>query len=270
MFRNIHVAVKLKPLDLEYNLWKYLTLNNIVKSIKHFEPERVVIALDAKVSWRKKIYDNYKAHRSSARDASPVDFDSFFPVAMKFWEDLAKVFGNIYFLKIEDCEADDIIAVGTKYCFNDYDITNITSDSDMHQLYEYKNYSQYNPITKSIVKILNYKKELDIKIIKGDKSDNIPAIIKKCGKVTAEKIYNEGLDSYLLDINVKNNYIRNKMLIDFAMIPVDIKNKIISSINNYSLQKFDGRKLYDFVMKERIGQIFPELQNLSTYLNKVK
>ena len=74
--------------------------------------------------------------------------------------------------------------------------------------------------------------ELLLKIIIGDKSDNIPKIINGIRKDTAIKIAlmpEKERINYLISINAYDNYNLNKKLIDFNEIPINI----INSFNEY-------------------------------------
>ena len=71
---------------------------------------------------------------------------------------------------------------------------------------------------------------LKIKIILGDKSDNIPAIIKKCGIKTAEKLAlnpDELNKIFNKDPDAKKNFERNQRLIDFNYIDEKLKKEYL-------------------------------------------
>ena len=74
--------------------------------------------------------------------------------------------------------------------------------------------------------------ELLLKIIIGDKSDNIPKIINGIRKDTALKIAlmtDEDRINYLKSINAYDNYNLNKKLIDLNEIPINF----INNFNEY-------------------------------------
>ena len=68
------------------------------------------------------------------------------------------------------------------------------------------------------------KKELFGKIVMGDKSDNIPAVLNKCGQKTAEKCYNDKkyFEERMKRENAYEKYELNKKLIDFNEIPQEL------------------------------------------------
>ena len=74
------------------------------------------------------------------------------------------------------------------------------------------------------------KKDLFVKILTGDKSDNIKGVFKKCGPKTARKYFD---DKELFNKKLQNvegamdRYLLNKKLIDFNEIPEDLVNKFM-------------------------------------------
>ena len=90
--------------ETDFTYWKHLFLKSIMAQIKQFNPTNVVIAMDAKRSWRKDVYTDYKANRKSARDVSIIDFEKFFRIADIFFEDMKKTFSNFFFIKELGCE----------------------------------------------------------------------------------------------------------------------------------------------------------------------
>lgn len=245
VFRTLFVAHHEDPLDLEFKYWKTLMLQSINAAVKKFKPSRIILALDRGESWRKKVYEQYKENRKEGRDESPIDFEKFFPIMENFFAEFKKTFPNTYVLVIDGCEGDDIIAILVRDILTDWDCICISSDRDMYQLYKNSNYKQYDPIKKTIVKCINPKQYLLVKIIMGDKGDNVPAIADRVGIKTAEKMLN-ALDEELKDFNKAKNFERNKILIDFDCIPDDIVTKIKNEFSGYQTSEFRGRALMDF------------------------
>ena len=106
---------------------------------------------------------------------------------------------NIMFLRVDKCEGDDIVGVLTNEVIpKTTKITAISNDKDFYQLMVNRNYKQYDPIKKKIIECLNPNKELEIKILTGDKSDNIPAIKYRVGVKTATKINEDGIEKYFI------------------------------------------------------------------------
>ena len=267
-YRTLFSAIFANPEDNEkFFFWKHMFMNSMFNSIMEFKPSKVIMAFDSRPSWRSAIYSDYKSNRKEARDKTVVDFDKFFPIFNQFIKDIKDIFSTIYFMDVPRCEGDDIIAVLCKKIFKDQEVVIISSDSDMHQLLN-KNIKQYDPMKKKFVECINPQRELDIKLLTGDKTDNIPPVRKKVGIVTAEKILNTGLDTFLKESDeIKLNFIRNKTLIDFNYIPEDISKNIINSYNEYQLSKMESKKILDFFIQNKLMKL---MQSWETYSDKIK
>lgn len=267
MFRTLFVANKQEPLDMDFTYWKYLMLNSIFRTIQFHKPSKFILAFDGKDYWRKDVYPEYKAKRKSARDKSAVDFDKFFPISNKFMEDIQTIFNNWYVLRMDKIEADDIIAVGVTDIFrSSKEIVNISTDKDFYQLMKHDNYKQYDPIKRVYVESINPLEDLQIKLLTGDISDNIPGVKKKCGPVTAKKLLDAGLDISLNE-EMRVNYELNKQLIDMDCIPVNIVNKITKDIQNYDIGEFNGKGVFKFLIDQGLSGFADDMQN---YLGVLK
>lgn len=275
IFRTLFVAAfaakkQLMSDDELWDYWKYLMINSLFNSIRHNQPNRVIFAIDAHNSWRKDIYKLYKANRKSARDDAIIDFDIFWPILDDFLVQIKQTFKNLYILKHDRCEADDIIAVIVKQeCGDDTTIVVVSTDRDMVQLLKQPGVELFDPIRRKAIKSLNPEKDLQIKIIAGDKSDNIPSIKKRCGERTASKMLAEGLDIYFSDPEIKANYERNTQLIDFNCIPKDIVKQIKNLYENYKIEPINGMTVSIFLranniigFADNIEQYLPSLRNL--------
>jgi len=284
MYRTVFSANKLDPLDDEFTLWKYMMVERILNDLLYFKADRCIIAMDDKDYWRKDIYSDYKVNRKANRLKSKIDFDEFFKVMNPFIEEIKNVFSNIYFLKEDRCEADDIIAVLTKERFSDYNIVCISNDSDLKQLYKYKYYKQYDPINMTVYTPINPKQDLTVKILSGDSSDDIPNMFYGCGPGKAVKMIDEGLDNcfkngwdakikgvqtHIEGKDIKANYIRNKKLIDLELIPSMYQKKIIKMWDNYNINKYNGRKTFNFLVKNKMRGLIEDLEMYSGILNKL-
>tara|TARA_B110000261_G_scaffold163960_4_gene211512 strand:+ start:149 stop:973 length:825 start_codon:yes stop_codon:yes gene_type:complete len=178
--------------------------------------------------WRNEFIDNYKGTR---------DYTNFHgqPGFVLAYEHLFKDAGVNYVISHPTLEADDCIAIATKHLKNTIDnvkITIITADHDYMQLIEEGTeiYTlKYKPIRTKKNSTYNSECDLFCKIITGDKSDNICGVFKKCGKVTALKLWNDdnSLQKKLEKDNCKKLLERNKKLIDFNEIPENLTNEFL-------------------------------------------
>lgn len=180
--------------------------------------------------WRLPYYSNYKSERKKN------------PFLHKFFE----YFYNNIILKTPekyllishpDLESDDCIAILTKNIEKTTERKNIiiiSSDKDYLQLVKKNNTHTIQLIDlkfKEISNSLNNKKDLFEKIVNGDKSDNIKPICNK--SLSKEKIteYFKNQDEFINNLTdkEKENFERNKLLIDFENIPKQLQDEFLSS-----------------------------------------
>ncbi len=258
-----------------FQYWKHLVTNNILHTIREKSPNKVIIATEGRNNWRKRLYSLYKANRKDSRDKSDINFDIFYGVIEKYINNLKEAFKNIYVLQVDGCEADDIIAILTKKFVEDKfnRIELISTDKDFVQLQKFKVFSQFDPIKKEYIKSINPSKDLELKILTGDKSDNILPILKGVGPKTAEKLLTGGMykkttfDQYLEQEEIKENYKRNRQLIDFEHIPNDVQDKILHAYNEYKIDSINVQDVWNWLHKEKLGKL---IDNLQIFLNSIK
>jgi 5'-3' exonuclease len=269
-YRTVFSAINQVPTDNDkFIFWKHLMISSIFNMSKRFDACKMVLAFDGyrEMTWRKKIYPEYKAHRKQARDKSIVDFDKFYPVFNELIEEIKKIFPNIYTMKIDGTEGDDIIAILSTKKFADQKIIIVSSDKDMNQLLTNDNIQQYDPIKNRMVEVMNPKRNLLIKVISGDPSDNIKPIRPKVGVKTAEKMINEGIDeSIMKDENMKKNYLMNLKIIDFQYIPTEITKLIIDSYDSYKISNINTNELLKFFTRNRMTKNMNDWQVYGEYI----
>ena len=255
-----------------YAYWKYMMVNNIINSVKTYTPNKVVIAIDSKVNWRKEIYPDYKAQRKTMRDKQTVvDFKAFWPILEKFVVDFKAAFTNFMFIDVDNAEGDDTIAVLVKSIGKEYkECIVITNDGDYVQLLKQSNVKIFNPLLKKFVKSMNPSDDLLGKILIGDKSDNITAIAPRLGKATAAKIIKAGIEDYLTENAEANKlFIMNKQLIDWDYIPNDIQSSIMESYNKYDIKPLNSTKLMMFFASTGVPALAEKYSEYSKFLKKV-
>jgi 5'-3' exonuclease len=154
---------------------------------------------------------------------------------MAYEDELFVKGGAKWIIKHNRLEADDVIALSVKKLLqrdsanpNAIKIYIITSDKDYLQLLEPR-VSIYNLACKNlgITKeggVVDGRKELFIKTVMGDKSDNIAPAIAKCGYKTALKCYEDPsyFESRLVKESADQKYLANKKMVDFNEIPAEL------------------------------------------------
>jgi 5'-3' exonuclease len=191
--------------------------------------------------WRMKHFAGYKG----TRDTGKGDFKGGPFFKMVYEEKLFLEGGAKAILKHPHLEADDCIALSVKYLLQKYDtscqIYIITSDKDYLQL-SADNVHLYNLSYKNIAASKsstgNPETDLQIKIIMGDSSDNIPSIFPKCGPKTAQKCIDDPV--FFLKKMSENpeiyqkQYELNQLLVDFNKIPDYLQSEFYEFIKNPS------------------------------------
>jgi hypothetical protein len=219
-------------------------------------------------SWRKDYYKPYKANRTEARAAKTVkeqEEDTLFWETFDNFKDFVVEKTNCTVLQHPQLEADDLIAGWIQSHPNDKHVI-ISTDSDFVQLIA-PNVSQYNGVQEHHIthegifdkkgKLVKDNKTgeakaipdpqwlLFEKCIRGDSSDNVFSAYPKVRKPKLEEAFkdrsNQGfawnnlmlqrwVDHNGEEHRVKDDYERNRQLIDLTQQPEDIKECIFGTI----------------------------------------
>jgi 5'-3' exonuclease len=188
--------------------------------------------------WRNDIYDKYKATRDISAENGFMGGPFF---KMAYDDQLFQQGGAQEILYHSKLEADDCIAISVKNLLQKYPdctIYIITSDNDYLQLVR-ENVHIYNLAFKNLkdskVFTGNPEKDLKLKIIMGDTSDNIPSVFPKCGIKTAMKCIE---DPEFFKKKMANNdayykqYALNETLVSFDKIPEELVNEFNETANH--------------------------------------
>lgn len=236
-----------------YNLWKYLSFDIVFEFIKKdLSIDEVVLAVDSSNSWRYEIFPRYKEARKETREKDQtVDWDSLFREYNSFLEEIKE---NIPFkvLKIDRCEADDIIGV---ICNNVLDsCVVISNDEDYTQLVSDR-VQVYVPKNNSYIQCSSPERYLIKASLTGQAKDGIfniktpldwPSDKRKpgFGPASAEKVLTEGYESWLKKNNLVERFELNRTLLDWKKVPQDIQDSIMKEYNEYKFP--NASRLYDF------------------------
>jgi 5'-3' exonuclease len=185
--------------------------------------------------WRNELFPQYKGNRANGHEDGFMGGPFF---KMAYEEELFQKGGAKAILRHPKLEADDCIAISVKHVLNMYPqchIYIITSDRDYLQLNSH-NVDIFNLTYKNIAdknSTGNPKDDLEIKIIMGDTSDNIPSVFPKCGPKTAQKCI-EDQDFFKKKMNNNPEYYKqyelNKKLVDFNNIPENLVDEFMATI----------------------------------------
>ena len=185
--------------------------------------------------WRNKYIKNYKSGRG---DGDP-NIKKLFEIA--YSENLFVKSGAKFILAYPELEADDCLAITAKHIVEtqpDANVWIITSDMDYLQLAGERIHLvdlKFKDLTDSKNSFKDPKKDLFCKIVSGDKSDNIPSVLPRCGMKTAAKFY-ENSELFEDRMNItdgsRERYERNQLIIDFDRIPIEL-------IHDFKLSNID-------------------------------
>lgn len=234
----------------------------------------MVIACDdtQRKYWRRIEYPYYKEMRRRNKEASEIDWNLIHTSLNKIREELMAFF-PWKMLVVDNCEADDIFGVLTKYSQENDLITvgleeeaqpilAISSDTDNTQLFKYSNYQQWCPLQKKLLKKKNkeeLRKFVTEHVVKGDTGDGVPNIFSRDdyfvtradgerqksvtqamldafvlkGEDAIDSFSEKQLNGYTVDA-LKVNYRRNSKLIMYDEIPEAIESSIIKSYKSYN------------------------------------
>lgn len=214
---------------------------DLKKIVNKFGAREIYFAKDCARSeiWRNHIYSEYK----SRKQLSDFDGRAFEKVYDELIPELKEVYKThrfrrsirnipLYTISHATCEADDICAVLCKKIFGGTQKTVITGDHDYLQLvddttaiYDMK----FRPLESKSIGCA--REDLLLKILTGDKSDNIPSI---CSKKHVLSLIRDGLSCD----EIANMYIDdarfqlNRNLIDMDMIPEELVISVVETIES--------------------------------------
>lgn len=226
----------------------------------------LVLCQDAGNLWRKDVYPHYKASRKKAREGDPEKWTRVFDILSMIRAEVRDNFPYKH-MRIDKCEADDVIGVICRRYHTVEPIIIISSDKDFAQLQRYSGVEQYSPTNKAKIVIKNPVEVLNEQVIRGDAGDGIPNVLSdddcfvmedKRQKPITKKKFAElqeslGTDNLFFDETVRKNWERNKTLIDLAKIPSEIETAII---NRWEEPQDSSRsKLLNYFMEHRLKNL---------------
>jgi hypothetical protein len=267
------------------NLIRHVTLSTIKSYKKKYGKEYgdVVICCDGRKYWRKEFFEYYKGMRKSNREKSDLDWGLIFDTLSEMRIDLATHF-PYKVLHIDRAEADDIIAVMTKYVQDNelvqqglveesQKVLILSSDKDFKQLQLYPNVKQWSPMQKKYVtatqrEIIEHKIE---HIVKGDTGDGVPNILSKDDvfmvgerqKPMSAKRLKEFFENGFIackNDEERRNWHRNATLVDFDFIPEDVSKEIISTYLN-TKPTGDKMAIMNYLIEHKCRLLLDELED---------
>jgi len=267
------------------NLIRHVTLSTIKSYKKKYGKEygQVVIACDGRKYWRKEVFAHYKANRKKSRDASDLDWKLIFDTLTEMREDLAKYF-PYKVVHVERAEADDVIAVLTKYVQENELIQEglveeaqkvliLSSDKDFKQLQLEWDVKQWSPMVKKFITASKseIKDWMNEHIAKGDSGDGVPNVLsaddvfivgerqKPVSAKRLEEFKALGREACRTD-DERTRWDRNIRMVDFAYIPEDVSAEITTAYLN-TRPNTDRMAIMNYLMEHRCRLLLDELED---------
>lgn len=270
------------------NLIRHIILSVLLHLSKKFKfrqnKSKVLLCYDS-YSWRKDIFPQYKGNRKKDHEADIIDWSELYRI-LNMIRDEFDQYLPYDIIKVDDCEADDIIAtlcykfLKDKELIDKYkDFIIVSGDKDFIQLHRH-NVKQYDPIhKKNFIKINKSPKDyLKEHIIRGDSSDGIPNIKSDDNtfidaSLRQKPIRQKEIDDLLsplypiedqikviYGVDVLDRYRRNKALIDLESIPQKIKNSIIKEYIRITNKPSNRSRLLTYLVKKKLKNFIDEVQ----------
>jgi hypothetical protein len=267
---GLMAQLKMNDGDVSEDMLRHMIINSVRNYQKRYAPDygEIVLCTDAAHPWRRDYYPLYKAGRKKAREASDMDWGMLFDTLQKVKEEIRDNFPYRY-MYVDNCEADDIIAILVKKYAPTEDILIVSGDKDFQQLHKYDNVRQWSPNLNKMIQCDDPQSFLKEHILRGDKSDGIPNILSN------DDVFDLGirqtplrkpiLNSYMRmtiekDDKYYRNYLRNQTLIDLEFIPEDIENKILQEYDKTNVVR---GKVFDYLRTHRLNELLNHVEDFT-------
>jgi len=212
---------------------------NLRPIIEQFAPDKCFFVLEGHPQFRYDLFADYKANRIIKQAASKEKLDKF----LQSKDEIVRIMQHfpITVARAANYEADDVIA---SLCDNmrDEDLTILSNDSDYIQLLQrgYPHCQIYNPIKKTFMEAPEYP-YVAWKCLNGDKSDNIPALLKP--KKALDTVNSPELFKKFMDVEENRaNFSVNRQLIEFRSVPME-EIMLVEGQRNFNIVKEDFARM---------------------------
>jgi len=233
----------------DFQLWKYMMINSIYGALYKIDNVReVILAIDDSQPWRKVYFPRYKESRKKRREDTDIDWQILYNILEKYALEMKEKL-PFKVLKVSRAEADDVIAILSMEVI-DRDKVIISNDEDFQQLCSGKT-KLYNPSKKEYIECEDTEGFIVKKSLLGQPKDDIFNIKTPSdwgltpdtegkrkpgyGVAALEKTMKFGWQEWLKENKLEENFKRNRILIDFRMIPKPIRGNIAKAYKDYNL-----------------------------------
>lgn len=220
---------------------------NLRPIIEQFAPDKCFFVLEGHPQFRYDLFADYKANRIIKQASQSKEKQEKF---LQSKDEIVRIlqYFPITVARAANYEADDVIA---SLCDNmrDEQLTVLSNDSDYIQLLQrgYPHCQIYNPIKKTFMEAPAYP-YVAWKCLNGDKSDNIPAILKP--KKALDTVSNPELFKKFMEVDENRaNFNINRQLIEFRSVPME------------EIVLHEGNRNFDLVKQEFTKMEFQSIVN---------
>lgn len=270
---NIMVGIKRDGEQLTKFFALHMILNSIRVANKKFSRDygTMIICCDAKTNWRNDVFDYYKWKRKNDRKKDDIDWDLVYECLDYTKEALDSGFPyNV--ITVDNSEADDIIGALAVYATENEENTVIVSnDKDFIQLHS-ESVCQFRPMEQAFVRHPEPRVFLKELVLRGDTDDGVPNIKspddiftikgKRQKSMYAKEVdvwkYDE--DNTFLTDETKDNYYRNKRLIDLTFTPKDVKVESVRQLID-NKQRTNKAKMTRFFIKHQLRYLHERISD---------
>ena len=252
-----------------------LIRHQIFNTIRMFNVEHrdtygpLLLCMDSKENWRREVFPQYKANRRKNRQESVHDWKAIYKVMDEVRDELIN-HSPYKCVRVERCEADDVIGTICERHMSPSPILIISPDRDFVQLQKFPNVKQYSNLQRKWVEPeVSAIYDLELKVLKGDTGDGVPNVLSdddclitegvRQSKLTSDKIEKLMKDPEALGTTTARRIIRNRNMIDLSRTPEDLKEEIMNQFN----QKANGSvmKLMSVFTKHKMKMLMESLQD---------
>ena len=268
------VMVRIKEFEDNVDLIRHQIFNTIRMYNQEFRDEygKMVICMDAGGNWRRGVFPEYKASRRKGRDESEHDWDKIYQVMNEVRDE---VMNKTPFtcVRIENCEADDIIGAICELNTSPEPILIISPDKDFVQLQRYPNVKQWSNLQKKwVTPDVDPITDLEVKVLRGDSGDGVPNVLsdddslisedKRQSPLSKKKVAALMEDPEALGTTIARRIIRNRNMIDLTRTPDEYKQESIRQLN--AGPKGNIMSLMTLFTKHRMKLLAESLQDFET------
>jgi 5'-3' exonuclease len=226
LYRGAITFGKPKPIEgeeiKEDNTVIFNYFRNLRALVEALKPNKIIICLESKDSFRKKLYPEYKANRIIK--TGDVKSDKKILAKQNILRQANITTELLNYLPVYKCysdtfEADDVLYSLANNLYNE-DVVIVSNDNDLLQILQKKHLKKvriYNSSKKAFATAPEYFHTL-FKVLYGDASDNIPRLV---GEKSAMKIVEspELLKEFLTNSENLANFNLNMELVELKLIP---------------------------------------------------